>query len=377
MIRLSRRTLLLSILTVATSPALPVSSYAQTKNAHVDQPISSGTFVNLLWDTTWDNDDPALTTARIDAITQAVVYSSYFNRLAEYGVNSVSFAGSFLPDPSCPSKAPDSVGFYDPFKASIAGFVQCEHDHGPALLRQNNVVYNIILPPSSIESDFWSGNFCSGPGSPAAWHYHGLENNLQPFGGAPIYTINQSNSQCGGNTGLVSSMFHEMVEAATDPSPIDISIIPPHINVQAQNEIADLCEGNDLSIFTNSHGATPLFTSIGIPTYWSNAQQRCVGFGDTTQPGISSVAITNWGLQTSLNISGNGFGGMPAAINLPSPVLPYVEVNNTTLNTLPWRRETRSMEIVPRSPPPHGRAQKLTPRDLLEAGLSTMFPIYH
>jgi hypothetical protein len=145
------------------------------KTAHVDSPIASPTFVNLYWDNTWDADNPGMKRGSLDAITQAIVNSSYFKGLGEYGVTSASFAGGFLPESACPGKAPNSVGFYDPFNTSIAGFVQCEHDNGPAILRQNNVIYNVILPPSAIESDFWSSNFCSGPGSPAAWHYNGLE----------------------------------------------------------------------------------------------------------------------------------------------------------------------------------------------------------
>src|SRR5258708_24692582 len=90
------------------------SAWAQ-KTALINQPISMPTYVNLYWDTSWDSDNPSLKTATIDAITQAVVQSSYFAGLSEYGVGSVSFAGGFLPDPACPAKAPNSVGFYDPF----------------------------------------------------------------------------------------------------------------------------------------------------------------------------------------------------------------------------------------------------------------------
>ena len=219
--------------------------------ALVNQPMGSAVFVNIYWDATWDSDDPSLTVSTMDAVTGAIVRSSYFNGLSEYGVTSVSFAGSFLPDPHCTQKAPSQVGFYDPFGPAIAGFIQCEHDHGPAQLRQSGVVYNIVLPPSSIESDFFTQNFCTIPGSPVAWHYHGLQNTPPwpfgggPFSGQPIYTIVQANPQCGGNNALFESLFHEMVEAVTDPYPIDISIIPPHITIATQNEVADICEGLD------------------------------------------------------------------------------------------------------------------------------------
>jgi len=304
----------------------------------INQPIAMPTYVNLFWDTSWDTDNPTLKVATVDTVTRAVVQSSYFMSLSEYGVGSVSYAGSFLPDPNCPAKAPNSVGFYDPFNTSIAGFVQCEHDHGPAILQQNNVIYNVILPPTSVESDFWTSNFCTGVGSPVAWHYHGLEDTPPfpfgggPFSGQPIYTIVLTNPACGGNGGFFDSLTHEMVEAATDPFPVDISIIPPHINISTQNEIADFCEGTGVKIFADSSGTTPMDTPVSLTTYWSNARQSCVSFGDLTQPIVSNVAVSNWGSQTAFAFSGSGFGSMPAQVVLPNMALPYLEVKNTTQN---------------------------------------------
>lgn len=298
--------------------------------AHVDQPMSSATFVNLYWDSTWDADNPGMKTEAVDAVTRAVVNSTYFSGLAEYGVASVSFGGSFLPDSSCPLKAPNSVGFYDPFKTSIAGFVQCEHDHGPAVLRQANMVYNVILPASSMESDFFSQNFCTGAGSPAAWHYHGLEDSFPAFNGPPIYTIVLTNPRCGSNA-LFASLFHEMAESLTDPFPIDISIIPPHINLSTENEVADICENAPpVPIFTDSTGKTPLSTPISIPTYWSNRNQSCTSFTDATVPAISNVSDNvSYGLggkivKDDLSLSGTGFGSMPSQISLPDAALPYL-----------------------------------------------------
>jgi hypothetical protein len=241
--------------------------------AHVNQTVQSPTFVNIYWDNSWDVDNPQMRKITLDTLTQAITHSSYFQGLAEYGVQSASFAGGFLPDSHCSTKAPNRVGFYDPFNTAIAGFIQCEHDHGPLVFRQSGVIYNIILPPSSLESDFWSQNFCSGPGSPAAWHYHGLQNNF--FGGPPVYTVVQSNAQCGGNVMLLDSLTHEMVEATTDPFPVDISIIPPHINVlSSQNEIADICEQSSVPL-------TAFGTQTMVAPYWSNAQQKCLSFPQT------------------------------------------------------------------------------------------------
>jgi hypothetical protein len=310
------------------------------KTAVINQVITTPTIVNLYWDVAWDTHNPTLKMGTIDAVTRAVVDSTYFAGLAEYGVTSVAFGGSFLPDPSCPSMAPSSVGFYDPFNTSIAGFVQCEHDNGPAVLRAAGVIYNVILPPFSMESDFWSRNFCTGPGSPLSWHYHGLEDTLPPpfgsgpFSGPPFYTIILSNPACGGNAGLFHSMFHEVLEAITDPFPVNISIIPPHAVVSITDEIADttFCGDVDITPLLDPAGVSPLATPPRIPIYWSNSKQACVSFGDRTQPVIGTAGVTNWGSQTAFTISGSGFGTIPASTGLPSSTLPYLVVQNATQN---------------------------------------------
>lgn len=314
---------------------------APTTTATVVQPLTSAVFINIYWDGSWDADNPGLSHGTIDAATKAVIESSYLSALSEYGVKSVTFGGGLLPNKACAQKAPNAVGFYDPVNTSIAGFIQCEHDSEPTL--QNSlVVYNIILPQSSLESDAWTNQFCSGPGSPGAWHYHGLQKvsiippNLVPFNDGPIYTIVMTNPKCflGAGAGAVfDSLFHEMVEALTDPFPIDISIIPPHARVTFTGEIADIgiCEnaGPQLA-FTDVNMKTPNHQPVAVATYWSNAQQRCVSFTDITQPVISNVAVSNWGSQTVFGISGSGFGSMPSQISLPNSALPYVEVKNNT-----------------------------------------------
>jgi hypothetical protein len=297
---------------------LPVKAIAGT-TAHVDQPMATAMIVNIFWDSNWDADNPNLMQKKIDAVTAAVVQSSYLGGLAEYGVKTVTFSPGFLPNKACPSVAPSSVGFYDPVNTSIAGFIQCEHDNEP-FLQQNNIIYNVILPQGSLESDFWSANFCSGPGSKAAWHYHGLQKisiipaNL-PFADGPVYTILQTNPKCLSSTAdFFRLLTHEVVESLTDPFPIDISIIPPHVQVSTENEIADICEPGASA--TNS-GAPPAFMdqngnspnqAADLTTYWSNAKQSCVSFTDSTLPAISGLTLLNFGQNLFLLLSGTGFG---------------------------------------------------------------------
>ena len=138
--------------------------------AIVSKVLSNPIFINLYWDSSWDDDNPSMPRKEMDAFTAAMLKSSYFGGLSEYGVKSASFGGSFLPDPNCDRKAPSSVEFYAPFGTSITGFLNCELDHVPG---GDQVVYNIILPKGSIESDlFGASSFCTGSGGKNAWHFH-------------------------------------------------------------------------------------------------------------------------------------------------------------------------------------------------------------
>jgi hypothetical protein len=100
--------LCLFLLVLAHGPSVAL---AQT-TAH--QPMTSATFVNIYWDSNWDSDNPTLMRGKVDAVTNLLINSTYLGSLSEYGVKTVTFAGSVLPNKSCPQVAPKSVGFYDP-----------------------------------------------------------------------------------------------------------------------------------------------------------------------------------------------------------------------------------------------------------------------
>ena len=101
----------------------------------------------------------------------------------------------------------------------------------------------------------------------------------------------------GGGTGRVfESLTHEMIEAITDPFPLNISIIPPHASAPFTGEIADLCEAGQtvpnagpIQAFTNAVGVGPS-QPVAVASHWSNAQQTCLGFADNTMPSFSSSA---------------------------------------------------------------------------------------
>ena len=302
-------------------------SRAQKTTATAVQTMATAIVFNIYWDSNWDADNPDLLRGKIDTATNDIVNSSYLTSLSEYGFQSATFGGSFLPNSKCVQKAPNSPGFFVPSGPGISQFIQCEHDNESAL--QNSIaIYNVILPESSLESDFWLVGFCGSGVIPSAtaWHYHGLPDisiinptSLTPFSGGPIYTILMTNPAC--FVGLEQGAFfenltHEMIEAITDPFPLNISIIPPHADAPFTGEIADICEAGQnvpnagpILAFADSAGNTPN-QPVSVASHWSNVQQTCLGFSDTTMPSFTSpvVQLSNFGPQIVLEVFGSGFG---------------------------------------------------------------------
>jgi hypothetical protein len=335
----------------------------------VQNPLSSPVYVNLYWDANWDADHPTLPQRELDAFMTATINSSYFGGLTEYGVNSSSYGGGVLPAPSCPQKAPSDVGFYDPTGTSISGFLKCEMDHG-GLPQGGQVVYNIILPTGSRESDlFGQHKLCdtSAKDIETAWHFHQIPQTPQgilgiglgvlgivtggalgalevvlgavvELSGGPIYTISSADPACGM---LTKNLFHEMVEAATDPFPSVGVILDPH------SEIVDIADAKNCPAASpfvppssiQALPASPNFPSfdrfttgstISVPQYWSNAQQKCLAGNDSTTPAGLKVAMSGNGATLALTITGTGFG----TLFRTSSAVPYIAIQN---NTRQWQ----------------------------------------
>jgi hypothetical protein len=353
---------------------IPPVSNAQT--GVVGNALSQPVFVNLYWDVDWDAHNPSMTKQQLDGFVIALLNSSYFGRLSEYGVGSPTFAGGFLPAPLCPQRpgpgqAPSSVGsvgFYDPINVSIIGFLNCELQHG-GIPQGSQVIYNIILPSGSVESDlFGSDKFCvNGPA--VAWHFHqtpyspgaaiaiglgllgaatgGVPGALEAFLGAlaalqggPLYTISSADSRCGSFT---HNLLHEMVEAASDPFP------PPSVIINGgTGEIVDICDAKGVQasrpfvpnvqpLSNTSFPVSSGFTNPGtieVPQYWSNSAQTCVtGYTNTVMPNLQNnkITITGNGAAASFVLTGSGFGTLPPPLTVPtSSALPYIAIQDTT-----------------------------------------------
>ena len=249
------------------------------------------------------------------------------------------------------------------------GFLQCELDKG-GIPTGSQVVYNIILPSGSLEDDlFGARTFCSSGTGATAWHFHqtpystegvagialgllgaatgGVAGGLEALLGAmavlhggPVYTISSADPSCG--TPL-DNLFHEMVEAATDPFP------PTHVILTGNGEIVDIADdkkcpaaspfvppGATVQLLpqTSTFPAFDRFTTaatISVPQYWSNAQQRCVAGNDSTTPAGIKVGMAGNGATLALTITGAGFGTLPGTMSPPtSSAVPYIAIQNNT-----------------------------------------------
>ena len=337
--------------------------------AAVSSVVSNPVYVNLYWDATWDVDNPQLPLNAIDSLTAGVSQSSYFGGLSEYGISSPSYGGGFIPTANCPQRSPNSPGFYDPFNSSIVGFLNCELQHGNVPIG-NNVIYNIILPSYALESDLFGGRTLCQGGNPVSWHFHGtpydpavsgaiaasllngvptVETVLGLIGAAlsssgPVWTIVETSPACGT---FSTNLFHEMVEAATDPFP-SLGVIP-----SGSGEVADECAGlQSSSPFVpslsaggvvqvlnggNSVGPLTVQSNLSVPGYWSNFNQKCIpGFVDQTAPGNNSFSVTinsGQGPTMSMNITGKGLGALPAqSLNKSRTTLPYLAIQDVSQN---------------------------------------------
>ena len=236
--------------------------------AVVGSEIGAPQYFNIYWDSTWDADNGPFLREALDSFLQGLTGSTYFSGLAEYGISSPSFLGSTLPNSACTQAAPSSVGFYDPVNPSIIGFLNCELGSDTTIPQGDNVIYNIILPQSSVERDAIAqllGVAADCDGGAVSWHFYGTGVVLggllgglvgvsigDPVAGAiggflaglasqggPFYTIASTSSSRGQFT---NNLVHEMLEAASDPMP-PISVIADGGN----GEIADNCSHDPAS----------------------------------------------------------------------------------------------------------------------------------
>jgi IPT/TIG domain len=276
--------------------ALSLRAEAQVGNFCPTGPcnFSDATFVNVYWDTSpasWDADvggaGSGRTQAQIDAFTAAIIHSTYFSQLKQYGVNSVSVAPSVTIG-SC-GTVPANV---DAAINNIDALILCALTHAQ-VTASAQVIINVFLPPRVINT-----GFCNPDASGA--HNAAMHGSSASFA-SPLYTIIPTTAACLMGPGITFSVLtHEMVEALTDPEAQALS----GWKVIGDGEIGDLCQ--NLMTFP------PTPYTIGVAQqYWSNSARACVvGFAMSKPPSVTSSRVCGTGQAMQFTFNGS-FGPRP------------------------------------------------------------------
>lgn len=305
---------------------------------------------NIYLDGSWDTDNPSLSMASIDAVTQGIVDSDYFNAASQYGISDPSFSGS-----DEKADLPCGVGpvpILDDFTSAtlLSTWLTCELAQvspppedttaGGFDPPDNNSLYMVYLPQDTNFAEFF-GNACG-------MHLALITTTLDfVFPGAwvpapqtvafAVIPANCAVSKPNPLDWISRVASHEMIEAATDRldpgSPgvplgapvgwIDRSQGPTEQLVTG--EAADLCQtGTD----PGRQPTNPIRLTNGIlvAPYWSNVDQRCVplfatlNLDESGLPATVPHTATVNGSTVNLAFTGNFEIGSAVSFSYPSPV---------------------------------------------------------
>ena len=288
------------------------------------------TIHNVFWDSDWnDHHSGAFSTDSIDAMTQKLVDSNFFDFAGQYDVGHASFDGSDtaggILNP-CSSNPGSTTNFID-----ILFFAECETSLAPTGVPSptagpfgGNDLYVVYLPVGTTIDNIVNHS-CDGFG---AYHFMGVT--LTLLGGAQV-TFAAIPLDCakGDPAKLSELVSHEVIEAATDPnigmgwidnSKFDITNITPLLT---EGEAADICSG----VGDVPTDPVRLDSGIMVDTYWSNADNACVPFptADLAVTKTDSPDPVNAGEQLyyTVTVTNHGPNDVPDAIvkdTLPSQV---------------------------------------------------------
>lgn len=238
---------------------------------------------NVYWDTDWDTNNPGFSRADIDAATTALTDSNYFDKAAQYGTPDLSFSGSAQAADFCggtPGSTTSSV--------SLILFLLCEEatPFTGVPYSFTDRIYNVIVPRGTTIDDFGSRS-CAAYG---AYHFVFPSLPAIPFGippgGRPIIFTVIPAACVSDVSGLMSSISHEDVEAATDPTPtlhwVDFSTVDSTslgslfgslLNPLKAGEASDICNNG---VGFQSVPVTFSGIPMQVASYWSNADNACV-----------------------------------------------------------------------------------------------------
>ncbi len=259
--------------------------------------ITNPVYVNVYWESSkeaWDQDAikagmPDLASARIDALTTALMHSNYFAGLSGYSVTSASFLrgvalGSCVP-------LPPELSFNATMMQNIAACIFAANPD----ITPGSAILNILIPPNVPPGATTA--FCA-----TAAGDHDM------FGLGLVMT--RIPAACNPNISfLFLALTHEMVEAATDPVPGALSGWKKFGGGPC-GEIGDLC--------VSKCGATapaPTFLFGTIQNYFVDGLKACfspalLSVPPAATPSISVAGMSGGGSSTVFSLSGTSLAGV-------------------------------------------------------------------
>jgi hypothetical protein len=281
--------------------------------------VPNGNFTNIFLylpatpTQTWDQHVKALgapTSEQIDALTKALVCSSYFDALTQYALNPPTFAGAETTFSVCVQAAlkdAASTGGVISF-ATMRTFAGCEDSMSGNPSTQVNIFVSPDIKASNYGQD---GTWMCSPGtdgSSSTGGYHG-------FGlSVPNWTLIPTGPMCNATPGAVlHSLSHEMVETISDPAglgwihgsgPFQFS------ENYDQGELGDICSG------LGNYAVPPVpfpdvagLTGLTVAAYWSDQDTSCEPhaiMNDVLVPLEGSPSIRFTGSVHNLTVSTSG-----------------------------------------------------------------------
>jgi hypothetical protein len=222
--------------------------------------------------------DPAATSETLNAMTQALTCSSYFDLLTQYNINPPTFKGAEQTIQSCVDAAVKDAGSSGVISfATMRTFAGCEQSHNATPADQ----VNIFLSPDMKAAGYGeTADMCTTTSN----GYHG-------FGiSVPNWTVVPVNTGCNpGMSQVMEDESHEMVELVSDPAglgwvheSVPGRFITPELgaNLEEQyneGELADIC--SPVGLFPTP--PTPFndpalgLGPLSVAPYWSDQDDSC------------------------------------------------------------------------------------------------------
>lgn len=266
--------------------------------------ISDPIVVNLYWETTlagWDaniddwnlnnpNSPISSTVANVDRLTRSLVNSGYFDKLGQYGMQSIGMFTS-IPSGDCGHL----IGSIEIAKSKMDELSACIYQkYG---FDTDRTLLNVLIPPQ-IQPQGNNSPWCPPGGGVLAEHdKYGDGISTGPYAMTFIPTF------CNQGMGDLSlAMTHELVEAITDPVPA--STTGWKTEGIGASENADLCQNNPVAFLDWQLGTQ-------VTRYWSNDDDSCAAGATGAIPDIDTITACGSGSRMSITITGTHFGLEP------------------------------------------------------------------